>query len=360
MKKVCLLALTMLLMLYLTASAAQPLPGDANLDTRVDVQDLVVMINSLVNGVPCASPDNADVNGNGAVDIQDLMLVVRIILGGGVPGEISTKEDFTDSEIPFTTETVEDPERYVDDEDQVLVEGKSGVKRTYFKVTLHDGVEVSREQIREEVVTAMVPQKVSRGTKQHVTETKTETVVEVIPYETFRVASEGLPIGTEKVEEGSNGEKKVTYTVTYVDGAEKSRAVTKEETIKEPKHCYIYYGTRDAEFTTEYEYVQLSGGGVAGPHSSYYENKAKAHAMAMAKAGKVFHSGGSESYIESVGGFVSREDIETRLVNHAGGFRDPNVHYGYGCVRARNVASDSGATAWYYFACLQGSSNPPE
>ncbi|MHC1787041.1 MAG: dockerin type I repeat-containing protein [Christensenellales bacterium] len=58
------------------------LPGDANQDGSVNIQDLVTLIDYLVSGTTPKSMDNADANGQGGVDIQDLVWIIDQIVGG--------------------------------------------------------------------------------------------------------------------------------------------------------------------------------------------------------------------------------------------------------------------------------------
>ena len=65
-------------------------------------------------------------------------------------------------------------------------------------------------------------------------ETKTVTVTETIDYDTTTKTDSSMEIGDSRIEtEGVDGERLVTYKITYVNGEEQSReelssAVTKE------------------------------------------------------------------------------------------------------------------------------------
>jgi uncharacterized protein YabE (DUF348 family) len=55
-----------------------------------------------------------------------------------------------------------------------------------------------------------------------------------------------MPKGQEQVtRKGENGEKEVSYKVTYVDGVEESREVTGETVTKEPVNKVIQVGTKE-------------------------------------------------------------------------------------------------------------------
>ena len=65
--------------------AADPkLPGDANADGKIDILDLVAIIDHIVSGTVPKSLENANANGSedGAIDILDLVWVIDQIVGG--------------------------------------------------------------------------------------------------------------------------------------------------------------------------------------------------------------------------------------------------------------------------------------
>lgn len=74
---------------------------------------------------------------------------------------------------------------------------------------------------------------------------KEVTEKEAIAYQTRTEKSKSMTVGTSKVtRQGVNGEKEVTYRVTYVDGKEDGRKVVKEEVIKEPVDKIVTQGTK--------------------------------------------------------------------------------------------------------------------
>lgn len=78
---------------------------------------------------------------------------------------------------------------------------------------------------------------------------KTETVSEDIKYSTQTKEDASMTVGETKVETaGENGEKKVTYQVTYVNGEETSRVQLTSVTVKEPVTEVKYVGTAAAGF----------------------------------------------------------------------------------------------------------------
>lgn len=76
-------------------------------------------------------------------------------------------------------------------------------------------------------------------------ETKTVTVNEDISYSTTKKEDSSLDRGTSKVEtEGQNGEKTVTYEITYINGEESSRNELSSKTIKAPVNKVELVGTK--------------------------------------------------------------------------------------------------------------------
>ncbi len=76
---------------------------------------------------------------------------------------------------------------------------------------------------------------------------KSEQVVETaaIDYETKKVETDTLYVGNTKVQqEGEKGEKRVTYSVTYINGVESSRELISEEIVKEPVEKIVLVGTK--------------------------------------------------------------------------------------------------------------------
>lgn len=75
-------------------------------------------------------------------------------------------------------------------------------------------------------------------------ETVTET--ETIEYETTYEDDSSMKKGKEEIRtEGENGEKEVTYKVTYVDGVEESKETVSENVTKEPVAKVVVVGTKE-------------------------------------------------------------------------------------------------------------------
>lgn len=79
------------------------------------------------------------------------------------------------------------------------------------------------------------------------TETKTETVTETIPYTSNTKNDNSIEKGrTVKSITGVNGERTITYEVTYVDNKETGRKEVSNEVTKNPINEVILVGTKAA------------------------------------------------------------------------------------------------------------------
>lgn len=98
-------------------------------------------------------------------------------------------------------------------------------------------------------VTPAVTEAVTDGMKIVVNRVTFETVVETetLAYDTTYENSSSILKGQEEVSRnGENGEKEVSYKVTYVDGVEESREVVEEKVTKEPVNKVVAVGTKEA------------------------------------------------------------------------------------------------------------------
>lgn len=96
-------------------------------------------------------------------------------------------------------------------------------------------------------VTPKVSAALSDGTKVVVKRVEIKEVVEneLIDFETTVTYSNSMVVGSSRItKEGINGEKRVTYQVTYVDGKEESRKVVREEVLKEAVNQEIVQGSK--------------------------------------------------------------------------------------------------------------------
>lgn len=83
----------------------------------------------------------------------------------GTASEVDYKEEVVKENIPFETQTKENPE-LTKGETKTISEGKEGVKEVTYKVEYTDGVETAREKISEKTVTEATPKVVEVGTKE--------------------------------------------------------------------------------------------------------------------------------------------------------------------------------------------------
>ena len=96
-------------------------------------------------------------------------------------------------------------------------------------------------------VTPDVTEAVTEGMQIVVNRVTFDTVVETetVAYETTYENDSSLAKGKEQTSRsGENGEKEITYKVTYVDGAEESKEVVDEKVTKEPVNAIVKVGTK--------------------------------------------------------------------------------------------------------------------
>ena len=80
---------------------------------------------------------------------------------------------------------------------------------------------------------------------------KKETEIQDLPFERKQEQTSDLEVGTTRIKQaGVSGEKELTYRVVYVDGAEESREIIKENVTKEPVDEIILSGTRPRQTET--------------------------------------------------------------------------------------------------------------
>ena len=135
--------------------------------------------------------------------------------------------------------------------------------------------------------------------------TKTETKTESIAFQTVRQDDPTLEKGKEVVaQNGVNGTRTITYTVTYTDGKETGRTVASDKVTKEPVNQVVKVGTKEvvaqrtwkyrADFSretfTELNKFRANEGLPALQLSSAAEYEAKAWAEELAKRGAPSHN----------------------------------------------------------------------
>jgi uncharacterized protein YabE (DUF348 family) len=114
--------------------------------------------------------------------------------------------------------------------------------------------------------------KLSEGMKLEIVrvEVKELSETEAIAFSTVVKPNSSLPNTTRKVtQEGKEGEKKTTFSVTYENGKEVAREVVSEAVSKKPKEKIIVQGT--------YPLMPISRGGDAVPYSKVIKVKSTAY-----------------------------------------------------------------------------------
>ena len=103
------------------------------------------------------------------------------------------------------------------------------------------------------------------------TETKTEIKTEVIPFASTTANDATLSAGTQKVTvAGVNGEKQITYSVTFKNGVEKGRKVLSSTITRQPVNQITSVGTKQAASLScpNGTYVNSLGNTVCSPYES--------------------------------------------------------------------------------------------
>ena len=107
---------------------------------------------------------------------------------------------------------------------------------------------------------------------------KEEKVTEEIPFGVQEAYSEAMVTGTSAITQaGQNGQKEVTYKVTYVGKKEVNREVVSETVTAEPIAQVVTYGTGQAQAETQpqqqgkYEINRVKVPGCADGSYGYYE-----------------------------------------------------------------------------------------
>lgn len=124
--------------------------------------------------------------------------------------------------------------------------------KTYNQETVAETVGAALAELeitlgKDDRVTPAVTDAVKDGMKIVVNRVSFDTLVETeeIEYETVYEDDSSLAKGKEQVSvDGENGEKEVTFKITYVNGIEESREVEDETVTKEPVNKVVKVGTK--------------------------------------------------------------------------------------------------------------------
>lgn len=131
---------------------------------------------------------------------------------------------------------------------EVACDGETYVRETEAETVKDVLAELNITLGEDDRVTPAVTESVTEGMKIVVNRVTFDTVVEteMIEYETVYEDDSSMSKGQEEVSvNGENGEKQVTYQVTYVDGEEESREAAEETVTKEPVNKVVSVGTQE-------------------------------------------------------------------------------------------------------------------
>ena len=157
-----------------------------------------------------------------------------------------TKESTT--EIDYKTEIIEDPTKYTDEE-TVVQDGEKGSQITKTTYKTLDGVETN--QVLNSITTVIkepVTKKISRGTKP-IVGTLVEESLEKIPFKEVIKEDDQLKKGERvTVQEGKDGQKKVTKTYKTIKGLKTEEAPKIVEQVLElDQDRIVKLGTKNFE-----------------------------------------------------------------------------------------------------------------
>ena len=128
---------------------------------------------------------------------------------------------------------------YADGEKEVVLLAKGTVADALKKAGITCGA--------EDLVDQPLDQKLESGMEINVDRVRTETVEETeeIEYDTKKIRTNDLYVGNSReIQKGKNGEKKLTYAVTYVNGKETERKLISEEVLEEPVERIVEIGSK--------------------------------------------------------------------------------------------------------------------
>ena len=181
----------------------------------------------------------------------------RVHQNTGIPSDaasstvIATRTVTERQDIPYSTEYLTDVDIFEDAAEVVVRDGIKGKRVITYEVTSINGVETARELLSDTVSVQPVSRQIKRGVKKHVTEVKIETVTETIPVETVYIDDDTRYTDDpqEVISAGCNGERLLSYNVTYLDGIETKREKTDEKITKEMISAQIKRGTMQHVYT---------------------------------------------------------------------------------------------------------------
>lgn len=149
-------------------------------------------------------------------------------------------------------------------------------------------------------------------------EEKTEKKNEQIPFSTLNENDFTLPVGQTKVkQEGVNGNKELTFKITYADGKETMREKVSEAITLQPIPKIILAGTKSNTPPIDHKYPVQDSGYEAG--YNWAEDKG------INDPGEC--SGNSESFIEGCQAYA--EEQQNELQDSSDSYNDTGYDSGY-------------------------------
>ncbi len=128
----------------------------------------------------------------------------------------------------------------------LTADGKTNECKTH-AATVKDFLDEQKITLgKDDVVSPKLEDKITDGLKVTVkrVEYKEETRKESVDFKTEEQQSSSLSVGeTQVTQEGSEGEKEVTYKIKYVDGKEESKEKVSEKVTKEPVNKIVIVGS---------------------------------------------------------------------------------------------------------------------
>ncbi len=178
----------------------------------------------------------------------------EVVMVGGTVGDLLEQEEITLGEKQHVNY---DLDEYLKDGMEVKISYSFSLEvqcdgKTYSQEMEAETVGDVLEELKitlgeDDRVTPLATEAVTEGMKIVVNRVTFDTVVETeeMEYETVYEDDGSLAKGKEEVSvKGENGEKEVTYKVTYLDGTEESREVVSEKVTKEPVNKVVKVGTK--------------------------------------------------------------------------------------------------------------------
>lgn len=168
-------------------------------------------------------------------DEQSILERNGLLLGEG--DEVAIQED--GGELSFSIERAFPTYVFADGEKTVVLLAKGTVADALAKAGITCGDEDKVSQPLDQALESGMEIQVDRVC------TKTVEETEEIEYDTQKIRTDDLYVGNSReVQQGKNGEKKVTYEITYVNGEETARKKVSEEVLEEPVDRIVEIGSK--------------------------------------------------------------------------------------------------------------------